>query len=232
MPSRPGFDHGAPAIGLDELTTLEPGDHLSQPEFHRLYEQMPDHVKAELIGGIVFMSSPLKRPHGRLHKLIIRWLDEYEEATPGTEAFDNTTVIMGPDSEPQPDGCLLIAVEGTGQTKDEDEYIVGAPELTVEIGSTTRNIDLHRKKADYQASGVKEYIVVVLKPARVYWFVLQKGKFRELAPGADGILRSRVFPGLWLDPVALLAGDRRRVLKVLRQGLASPDHAAFVAKLK
>jgi Uma2 family endonuclease len=210
---------------------LESGDHLDQPEFHRRYERMPPHVKAELIGGIVFMPSPLKRPHGRTHKLVMRWLDEYEEATLGTEAFDNTTVILGPDSEPQPDACLLIAAEGLGQTTDEDDYIVGSPELAVEIASTMSNIDLHRKKDDYRVNGVNEYVVVVLKPAKVFWFVLRKGRFRELAPGADGILRSQVFPGLWLDPAALLTLDRRRLLRMLRQGLASPEHATFVEKL-
>jgi hypothetical protein len=55
--------------------------------------------------------------------------------------------------------------------------------------------------------------------------------FKEMQPGADGILRSEVFPGLWLDSVAFLANDKKRVREVLSQGLASPEHAAFVAKL-
>ena len=65
----------------------------------------------------------------------------------------------------------------------------------------------------------------------VYLFIRRRGKFKELQPAAGGIFRSEVFPGLWLDPAALLREDRRRLLTVLRQGLASPEHAAFVAKL-
>jgi hypothetical protein len=53
----------------------------------------------------------------------------------------------------------------------------------------------------------------------------------ELPPGPDGIYRSEVFPGLWLDPAALLRHDGPRVLEVLRQGLATPEHGAFVARL-
>src|SRR5438034_23129 len=60
---------------------------------------------------------------------------------------------------------------------------------------------------------------------------LRDGYFVELDLGPDGILRSQVFPGLWLDPVALLQLDSHRVTEVLRQGLATPEHAAFVAKL-
>ncbi len=208
---------------------LETGDHLDQSEFHRRYEKMPAGVKAELIGGIVFMASPQKKHHGRMQSLVARWLDEYEEATPGTEALGNSTVILGPDSEPQPDACLVITASGKGQTTEEDGYIVGAPELAVEIASSTSNIDLHRKKEDYQVNGVREYLVIVRKPARVHWFVRRRGKFRDLAPDGDGVLRSETFPGLWLDAGALLALDRRRLLRVLHKGLASAEHADFVA---
>lgn len=72
----------------------------------------------------------------------------------------------------------------------------------------------------------------MLKPARVFWFVLRKGKFREVAKGTDGVLRSQVFPGLWLDSEALLKMNRYRLLRALRQGLASAEHAAFVLRLE
>jgi len=46
----------------------------------------------------------------------------------------------------------------------------------------------------------------------------------------DGITRSRVFPGLWLDARALLRGDLARVHDALADGLASPDHGVFAAR--
>jgi hypothetical protein len=55
----------------------------------------------------------------------------------------------------------------------------------------------------------------------------------ELIGGdADGIFRSRVFPGLWLHANALLQRDGVTVIEVLRQGLATPEHAAFVRQLQ
>jgi Uma2 family endonuclease len=215
-----------------ELPPLENGDCLDQKTFHARYEAMREDVRAELIGGIVYMSSPLKPHHGRYSVHVVRWLGEYVEATPGTEALDNTTSILGTDSEPQPDGSLLILPECGGQTwEDRKGFLCGAPEFVAEIGSSTESIDLHGKKADYEKAGVLEYLVVALRTRQIFWFVRRRGKFNKLAPGPDGIYRSEVFPGLWLDPAALLRRDSRRLLAVLREGLASTEHAAFVTRL-
>lgn len=210
---------------------LEAGDHLDQKTFHERYEAMPEDFRAELVGGIVFVSSPLKRPHGRTHILMSRWLDTFEEATPGVEALDNATTLLDPEAEPQPDLCLLIAAPRHGQTREEDQYVVGAPEFIAEVASSTESLALHRKRDDYERAGVKEYLVVLLRQQRVAWFVQRNGRFEELPPGGDGVYRSEVFPGLWLDAAALLGHDRPRLLEALRQGLATPEHAAFVAHL-
>src|SRR5262245_47174960 len=161
------------------IPPLEEGDHLDQRTFHERYEAMPPGVRAELIGGIVFMPSPLKRPHGRMHSRVVHWLTAYEDATPGTEAFDNATAILGEESEPQPDACLLISPARQGQTREEDEYIVGAPELIAEVASSSESIDLHRKRGDYERAGVKEYLVVALRQKRVYWFINRGNGFED-----------------------------------------------------
>lgn len=212
------------------IPPLVNGDHLDQRTFHERYEAMPPDTRAELIKGIVFMPSPLRVPHGNSHGWVMHWLVEYEQATPGTLSGDNTTAILGDESEPQPDGALFI-LPPHGQIRFEDEYIVGAPELISEIAASTEAIDLHWKKDDYELAGVQEYIVVALRQMRVFWFVRRRSKFEEMQPGADGILRSEVFPGLWLDPAALLRKDGKRMREVLALGLATPEHAAFVAKL-
>jgi Uma2 family endonuclease len=221
-----------PSSRKKALPPLENGDHLDQKTFHARYEAMPAHVRAELIGGIVYMSSPMKPPHGRYTGPLIHWLDEYEEATPGTELLAGVTSILGPASEPQPDGCLIVLPEYGGQTwEDKDGYLNGAPEFVGEISYATESIDLHSKKRDYEEAGVREYLVVALRQQQIFWFIRKKGRFKDLSPGSDGILRSEVFPGLWLDGAAFLRRDRKRLLAVLRQGLATPEHTAFVRKL-
>jgi Uma2 family endonuclease len=215
------------------LPPLENGDQLDQPTFHARYLAMPEDCRAELIGGIVHMPSPRKVPHGRAQVFVVRWLDEYAEATPGTKALLNNTQILGPDSEPEPDACLFIVPEYRGRVyADEDEYLHGAPELIVEVGSATESIDLHRKKQDYQKAGVGEYVVLALRTQQVFWFIRQRGKYKEVALPTDGIFRSRMFPGLWLDAEAMLRCYRPGVLAALKKGLATPEHEAFVAKLQ
>jgi Uma2 family endonuclease len=211
---------------------LEAGDHLDQKTFHARYLATPEHVRAELIGGVVYMPSPLKPRHGRYHGRVTGWLYLYAAATPGTEILDNTTTILGDASEPQPDCSLIILPEYGGQThEDEDEYLVGSPELVVEVASSSEAYDLHSKRRDYEQAGVREYIVVVLRQQRIVWLLRRKEGFVPLEPGADGIHRSEVFPGLWLDGEGLLLQDTNRVHDALQKGLATPEHARFVAEL-
>jgi Uma2 family endonuclease len=216
-----------------DIEPLEAGDHLDQLTFHERYKAMPSTFRAELIGGVVIVPSPLLAAHGFHHALVMAWLGTYGIATPGTNAGDNMTAILGASSEPQPDGVLIIDPARGGQTGlSEDGYMTGAPELVVEIASSSASIDLHAKRRDYEQAGVLEYVVVVLRQRVVRWFVLQDGVYQELSPDADGIFRSRVLPGLWLHADALLQRDGATVMDVLRQGLATPEHAAFVQRLQ
>ena len=64
------------------------------------------------------------------------------------------------------------------------------------------------------------------------WFVLRGGYYLTIDPDPDGITRSEVFPGLWLDAPALLRGDTARVLTAAQLGHGSPEHTAFIAALR
>ncbi|HTN76398.1 MAG TPA: Uma2 family endonuclease, partial [Pirellulaceae bacterium] len=168
----------------------------------------------------------------RSEPLIARWLDEYAEATPGTDVLANVTNILGPDSQPQPDICLIVDSDCGGQTTiDKDDFLVGPVELAVEISYSSESIDLNAKLLDYEKAGVGEYLVVALRRNEVFWFARKRNKFQPLPVGKDGILHSGMFPGLWLDPAALLERERQQLLTVLRAGLESPAHQAFVGKL-
>ncbi len=206
------------------------GDRLTQPEFHRRYEAQPADDRFELIGGVVYMASPLGLPHGTSHTRLSLVLSHYQAATLGTEHADNTTVILGEESEPQPDSLLLILPEYGGQTRlHRKKYILGAPEFVAEVAHSTRAIDLNQKKVDYQRGGVKEYLVVCLEEEELHWFSFKPRK--RISPDSRGIFRSHAFPGLWLDGPALLERDSNRLLQTLELGLATPEHAAFARKL-
>jgi Uma2 family endonuclease len=221
------------ALTMPHLPRLEAGDHLDQATFHARYEAMSSECRAELIGGVVFVPSPLRKEHGRHHALVMGWLTNYWIATPGTETLDNATAILGDISEPQPDAALVIEPACGGQTSlSADGYVLGPPELIVEVASSSESIDLHAKRRDYEQASVLEYVVVVLRQRVMRWFILQEGVYREVHAGEAGIFTSTVFPGLLLHAPALLQLDGRQVMDTLRQGLETPAHTTFVRQLQ
>jgi Uma2 family endonuclease len=213
------------------MPQLNAGQKLTREEFLRRWEAMPELNRAELIDGIVYMPSPLSDPHATNHTLLDMWIGYYAFSTPGCKAGNAGTWLMATTSAPQPDVALRIQPNFGGQSRAEGLYCAGAPELVVEICQTSATYDLGPKLALYQRAGVREYITFVLEPPRLLWRELFEGRYRTIEPDSRGILRSRVFPGLWLDTDAVLAGDGARVMKVLQEGLASAEHAEFVAEL-
>jgi len=210
---------------------LEAGQRLGRREFHERYEAMPPGIKCELIGGVVHMPSPAGLHHGRDHARAVTWLGIYQFRTPGVEIADNASTFLNDLGEPQPDALLRILPGCGGQAWDEGKYIGGCPELIVEVSHSSRSIDLGSKLADYERAGAQEYVVFAIEPDEVIWHARRDGRLTRVAPDGDGIYRSAAFPGLWLDPAAFLADDGPALVATLGRGLASPDHAAFAARL-
>jgi Uma2 family endonuclease len=223
----------APPDQTGEVPLLESGDRLTRVEFLRRYDAMPDLKKAELIEGVVYVPSPVRQKyHGKQHHHLLTWIGVYEAGTPGLEGGDNSTILLDLDNVPQPDG-LFIRPEHGGQVKiNEDGYIEGGPDLVAEVAASSASYDLHDKLNAYRRNGVREYVVYRVLERQVDWFVLNEGRFEALALSADGLLRSTIFPGLWLDAAALIRGDLATVLAVVQQGLTSPEHVEFAASLK
>src|SRR4051812_8335345 len=73
-----------------DVTTLRNGDRMNADEFHRIYKTMPSGFKAELVGGIVYVASPLGLEHGRGHNFLGVAFGTYAGLTPGIECGDNT----------------------------------------------------------------------------------------------------------------------------------------------
>ncbi len=215
---------------------LENGDRLTIAEFMERNEAMPHVKKAELIEGVVYMGSPVSaEKHGSPHAALMCWLGIYWFQTEGVQLCDNSTIKLRLGrNRPQPDALLRVLPSHGGMSRtDAKGYVVGAPELVAEIAASTASYDLHDKLAAYQKNGVREYVVWRVAEEAIDWFVLHGGKYRSLAPAKDdGLLKSRIFPGLWLDAAALLDGKLPRVMEAARLGVATESHAAFAEKLR
>jgi Uma2 family endonuclease len=222
-----------PPPNFEQEPPLENGDRLTRLEFERRYQAMPELRKAELIEGVVYMPSPVRlRHHGQPHSLVIGWLAAYKARTPGLILGDNSTVRMDLDNEPQPDVLLLVDPDRGGQARiSEDDYVEGAPELVAEIAASSASYDVNAKRHVYRRNGVREYVVWRVRDEEIDWFVLREGKYEQLAKDVAGLYRSEVFPGLWLDPEALVREDLATVLDRLHEGLSTPEHKALVERL-
>lgn len=216
------------------IPPLQNGDRLSRPEFERRYDAMPHLKKAELLEGVVYMPPPVSHEgHGGPHFDLIGWLAQYRMATPGVVGGDNSSLRLDLDNMPQPDAFLMILPSHGGQAGiDAEGYVRGAPELVAEVAASSVSYDLHVKRNVYRRNGVREYAVWRVLDRAIDWFVLREGEYERLPFDAEGIYRSEVFPGLWLTPAALIDGDMAAVGRVARQGLATPEHAAFRDRLQ
>ena len=110
-------------------------------------------------------------------------------------------------------------------------YSSGAPELIVEVAVSSRSRDFGAKKRLYERAGVREYLIAVPPRKEISCFERMESGFQPVQLGDDGIFRSRCFPGLWLDTKALWDLDRPRRNACLEKGLATSEHAEFVAQL-
>ena len=215
------------------IPTLEHGDRLTRDEFERRYHAMPHLEKAELIEGVVSIAPPVRaNGEGFPHFRLVGWSAEFLSNTPGVHGYDTTTIRLDPTNEYQPHLTLSIDPKRGGQTRiSADDYLEHAPELVAEIAASSVSIDTNTKAEVYRRTGVREYIIWRVIDEAIDWFVLREEQFVPLIPDAKGVYKSEVFPGLWLDPEALVRDDRKRLVGVARKGTSSPVHAAFVAKL-
>lgn len=233
LKEQPSVDRNRGAAIVEGSPPLEPGDRLTREEFYRRWDAMPELKRAERIEGVVYMAAATRfRQHGNPHSLFTGWLAVYDAETPGVESGVAATVQLDEDNDVQPDGLLRIAEGLGGQSRiTGDGYLAGAPELLGEIAASSASYDLHDKLHVYRRSGVREYIVWKVLEKEIVWYRLHEGNFTPIEQDDNGIYRSRVFPGLWLDAPTMLAGDMKKVLAVLREGLNADEHAEFVNRL-
>ena len=204
------------------------GDHMTRRQFHLMYCDMPDGYRAELIGGVVFEPSPVSSVHSEFHLDLGYILRRYSRYTPGVRGGDNGTVILSDEDEVQPD--LYLRFESGGNSKkDKGKFIVGAPELVAEVAYSNCAIDLHLKKQRYAMHGAIEYLVVCLNPEKLYWFNLKASTM--IKADSKGIIRSQVFPGLWIHEKAFFNQDDDLQEAVLERGLNSLAHRKLLEQL-
>ncbi|MGD9894065.1 MAG: Uma2 family endonuclease [Dehalococcoidia bacterium] len=196
---------------------LESGDRLTRVEFHRRYCARPDIKKAELVLGVVYVPSPLRSEfHGEPHSLADLWVGSYAARHPDLRVSIDPTLILGDESEVQPDIVLFREpAQGSVLQRTIDGYLEGAPEFVMEIAASSASYDLHDKLEAYRLAGVPEYVVWRVIDRQINWFRLRDGAYVRVEPDQEGVIESAVLPGLRLSIPALLAGNRAAIVAAL-----------------
>lgn len=204
---------------FSSVPPLESGDVLDADEYWRRYEATPAELKAERINNRVFIMSPLRAVHhGNPHALLSLWLGTYALEFPSLTVSDNATIRLDAKNDPQPDLCMI---RHGGQTHyDENGYLVGPPEMIVEIAGSSASYDFGEKRDVFNAAGVAEYLVYETVGGRIAWWTRQNGSLCEISPN-HGVYHSHLFTGLWLDSDALRSSDAPKLIATLRRGLKS-----------
>jgi Uma2 family endonuclease len=198
------------AVATRTIPALESGDHLDSDEFHRRYQLRPDITRADLIDGVVYVPSPARLPeHGEPWAILANAFSTYRLNTDGISVGLNTTLRIDSRNTVQPDVMLRWLPERGGRSSlDEKHYVVGAPELIAEVAGSSAAYDLYEKKALYERIGVREYVVWATEDETISAWELVDGRYRPLAPDANGRIVSKVFPGLVIDAPRLLKAAR------------------------
>lgn len=160
------------------------------------------------------------------------WLHACVSKTPGTSGGKGASTSLDDDNEHQPDAHLLIEPRHGGQNLlSKGRYHKGTPEFVVAVALSSPAHDLHARRDVCRRNGVREYLVWSLPDARLHGFDFAAGDEARIEPDARCVLRSRGFPGLWLDAAALLAGYLTKVLCLVRRGVSGAEHRNFVKQL-
>lgn len=204
---------------FSSVPPLESGDVLDADEYWRRYQSTPVGLKAERIRNRVFIMSPLRAvQHGNPHALLSLWLGTYALEFSSLTVSNNATIRLNAENDPQPDLCMI---RRDGQTHyDEDGYLIGPPELIVEIAGSSASYDFGEKRDVFDAAGVAEYLVYETVGGRIAWWTRQNGALHEIVP-ENGNYQSQMFTGLWLDSDALRSCDATKLIATLRSGLES-----------
>lgn len=214
------------------LPPLIDGERLDRATFHERYVAMPPDTRAQLIGGVVVIRGRTEWRHAQATAGLASWLSVYSMDLRELRPSAACTIMLDDQAEPEPDLHLRVRPEYGGQTSEDGEYLSGAPELVIEVTvSSTRAADLGLKFADYERTGVLEYLVVSFDPDEVHWFGRRGDRLVPLKPEADGVYRSELFPGLWLDPALVFDHDVDGLFKIAERGRLTPEFAAFRADL-
>ncbi|MCS7198096.1 MAG: Uma2 family endonuclease [Candidatus Bipolaricaulota bacterium] len=162
------------------------------------------------------MVSPASLLYQEIKRLVVTVLQAY------VEQHDLGTVLDAPFQMRlaelrrgrEPD-VLFVAKEHLDRLTQT--YLDGPADVVIEIVSPESGPrDRGEKYYEYEAAGVREYWLIDPDRQHAEFYRLQQKRYKLIPPDAQGIYRSEVIPGFWLNVNWLWQRPLPRFLEVLK----------------
>lgn len=201
-----------------EQVQIKEETHPSAPRLKMSYEEFlewcDEDTWAEWVDGEVIVLSPASDRHQDLADFLVSVLRVYAEAR-DLGVIRSAPFLMKLERGREPD-VLFVAREHLDRLKEN--YLDGPADLVIEIVSPDSvERDRGSKFVEYEAAGVKEYwLIDPLRERAEFYQLDQEGFYRPVPPDGEGVYRSQVVPGFWLQVEWLWQAPLPKVLDVLR----------------
>lgn len=157
-------------------------------------------TRAEWVEGEIQQMSPVSKIHQELCGFLFALLREFIEAHGLGVLFDQTFLMRLRDQRTgrEPD---LLFVSNANLHRVTNTYLDGPADLVVEIVSPESEVrDREVKLAEYERAGIPEYwLIDPLRSIALFYQLGKDGRYRVIPPDTDGVYRSRILDGLWLN---------------------------------
>jgi len=202
-------------MALSQPHEDERGDKITYEEF---LHSCDEDTLAEWVDGEVVMTSPASDRHQDLCDFLVTILRVYtEQRGLGLVRSAPFQMKTGPNLPGREPDILFVAKENVPRFKNV--YLDGPADLIVEVVSPESRLrDRGEKLAEYEMGGVREYWVIDPGRQQADFSVLDEGgRYERRRPDAQGVYRSAVVPGFWINEQWFWSDPLPKALGVLRE---------------
>lgn len=170
------------------------GIHLTEEEYLELCDE---DLKAELIGGVLIVSTPASVRHEQVQGFLQAILRAYVEAHGLGVVLGSRTPMRLRGQYFEPD---ILFVTQAHLERLGPVFLEGPADVVIEIASPESGaLDRVVKRRAYGKHGVREYWLIDPERESAEFYILKaKGHYQQVAVGKEGVYRSRLISGFWL----------------------------------
>jgi Uma2 family endonuclease len=171
--------------------------------FEEFVDWAPDEGKAEWVDGwgMVYVGTTIR--HGLMVQFASDLFSSYLRLFDLGVIFTQQTLMHLPT---RPSGRMpdIMVVLKEHQNRLGKRWLEGPADFAAEFASETDpNVDFVEKRAEFEAAGLPEFLMVDAREERYRFTWLRLGDdrtYQEITPDEAGRYHSTVLSGLWLDP--------------------------------